>query len=104
MGRLTATIPDNPKNRVVCVVRHKWIFQLGAGTIVLCGRRSLLSPVQKDFFATHGRSDMGKRLEGKVPIISGGATGMGGAASRLFAAEGAKVAASIAMKNRQRQS
>ena len=32
------------------------------------------------------------RLEGKVAIISGGATGMGGAASRLFAAEGASVA------------
>jgi len=32
------------------------------------------------------------RLEGKVAIVSGGATGMGGAASRLFAAEGAKVA------------
>jgi NAD(P)-dependent dehydrogenase (short-subunit alcohol dehydrogenase family) len=32
------------------------------------------------------------RLQGKVAIVSGGATGMGGAASRLFAAEGAKVA------------
>lgn len=31
------------------------------------------------------------RLEGKVAIISGGATGMGGAATRLFAAHGAKV-------------
>jgi NAD(P)-dependent dehydrogenase (short-subunit alcohol dehydrogenase family) len=32
------------------------------------------------------------RLKGKVAIVSGGATGMGGAASSLFAAEGAKVA------------
>ncbi len=32
------------------------------------------------------------RLAGKTAIISGGATGMGGAASSLFAAEGARVA------------
>lgn len=34
---------------------------------------------------------MAGRLQGKVAIVSGGATGMGGAASRLFAAEGARV-------------
>lgn len=35
---------------------------------------------------------MAGRLAGKIAIISGGATGMGGAASGLFAAEGARVA------------
>lgn len=35
---------------------------------------------------------MADRLRGKIAIISGGATGMGGAASTLFAAEGAKLA------------
>jgi NAD(P)-dependent dehydrogenase (short-subunit alcohol dehydrogenase family) len=35
---------------------------------------------------------MADRLKGKVAIISGGATGMGGAASKLFAADGARVA------------
>ena len=35
---------------------------------------------------------MTDRLKGKIAIISGGATGMGGAASRLFAREGARVA------------
>ena len=35
---------------------------------------------------------MAGRLAGKTAIISGGATDMGGAASRLFAAEGARVA------------
>ena len=34
---------------------------------------------------------MGGRLKDKVCVITGGATGMGGVASNLFAAEGAKV-------------
>ncbi len=34
---------------------------------------------------------MAGRLAGKIALISGGATGMGGASSRLFAAEGARV-------------
>lgn len=42
---------------------------------------------------------MGERLKGKIAIVSGGATGMGGAASRLFAAEGARVA--IIDRNRE---
>lgn len=35
---------------------------------------------------------MTSRLEGKIAIVSGGATGIGGATSRLFAAQGARVA------------
>jgi len=34
---------------------------------------------------------MGERMKNKVALVSGGATGVGGAASRLFASEGARV-------------
>ena len=34
---------------------------------------------------------MGERLKNKVALVSGGATGVGGAASRLFASEGARM-------------
>ena len=39
----------------------------------------------------YGGMVMTGRLQGKVALISGRATGMGGAATRLFAAEGAQV-------------
>ena len=42
---------------------------------------------------------MADRLKGKIAIISGGATGMGGASSLLFAAEGA--AAGVIDRNKE---
>jgi NAD(P)-dependent dehydrogenase (short-subunit alcohol dehydrogenase family) len=55
--------------------------------------KKVTSDVGTDLRLTLTRSPaMPHRLANKTAIISGGATGMGGAASKLFAAEGAKVA------------
>ncbi|VXC83020.1 Short-chain dehydrogenase/reductase SDR [Burkholderia sp. 8Y] len=49
--------------------------------------------VQQGFAESNSTPSAGRgRLAGKTAIVSGGATGAGGAASRLFAREGAKVA------------